>query len=146
MYKKSSIEKGKRFEKYLLERVKKELDMNAFRISGSGNGLDKNDIRIPSMNIELEAKNAATFNVQGDWEQAKRQKTTGNMSILVIRHPKRPEFEESVVVMDLEDFFVLAQNQAVSREIIATPDPKNKWIIQNMIDSAKKVLKIYDND
>lgn len=108
---KAAQQKGDRFENHLVERLRRDLDRHTHRTTGSGNGLDKNDIRVPSLDLEIEAKNAATFNIQADWDQTKRQKTSGNMAVLVVRHPKQPEFKETLVVMDFEDFLALLQSQ-----------------------------------
>ena len=70
----SAKNKGMRFEQYLVQRLRESLDVNTHPTSASGAGLDKNDIRIPSLNIEIEAKNAATFNLQADWDQTKAQR------------------------------------------------------------------------
>jgi hypothetical protein len=132
-----------RFEQYLVQRLRESLDVNTHPTSASGAGLDKNDIRIPSLNIEIEAKNAATFNLQADWDQTKAQKTSGNIAILAIRHPKQPEFKESIVCMDLEDFIALAQNQGGKQEVSFTANSQDRWKLQKLVDSAKEVIKLY---
>lgn len=139
----SAKNKGDRFEKYLVEVLRQEIDANTHRTAGSGNGLDKNDIRIPSLNLEIEAKNANNFNIQADWEQAKRQTTLGNKTVLAIRHPRKPEFEETVIVIDFNDFLELLKAQGGTREIIERPEENKqlKYKLDYLIRSAKEVIK-----
>ena len=141
---KTTFEKGNDFEVYLMKKLQETVDVKTHKTNRSGAGIDKQDVRIPSLNIELECKNAATFNIQHDWEQAKLQKTTGNMSMLAIRHPKKPEFVETLIVMSLNDFIVLAQGQKEEREVSFTANIQDKWKLKRFIDSAKEVLKLYD--
>lgn len=144
MQARSAKNKGSRFEIYLVEKFRETLDVNTHRQPGSGAGLEKNDIRLPSLNIEIEAKNSATFHIQSDWEQTKSQRTTGNMAVLAIRHPKKPEFQETVILMDLNDFIVLVQGQQNKIEVSYTANKEDKWKIQKLVDYCKQVIKLYE--
>lgn len=137
----SAKNKGSRYENYLVERLRKEVDENTHKQPGSGAGLDKNDIRIPSLNLEIEAKNKARLTILSDWEQAERQTTPGNMTVLAVRHPKHPEFKKSLIIIDLEDFIALLQSQKEETHVVADLDPQLKWKIQAMVDKAKAVIK-----
>lgn len=142
MKSKSAIEKGKRFENHLVELLRAEVDAGAQRTSGSGNGLDKNDIRIPSLNVEIEAKNQGSISLLGDWEQTKRQRTTGNVAVLAIRHPRQPEFRETLVVMDLNDFVDLLKKQGGARVVEREPDNRQlKWKIERAASAIRELLK-----
>lgn len=141
----SSKQKGSRFEGHLLKVFRETLDANAHLQPSSGSGYDKNDIRLPGLNVEVEAKNAKTFNVQADWEQAKAQRTPGNMAVLAVRHPRRSEFLETVVVIDLDDFIGLLQDRSGIREVSFTASKGVKWKVQRLVESAKSVLKEFDN-
>ena len=141
---KSAKNKGSRFENYLVERFREDLDANTHRTPGSGAGLDKNDIRIPSLNIEVEAKHQSQFKIGPDWEQAKRQTTTGNKTVLAVRHPKQPEFKETLIVVDFEDFLEILQGYAGEVEVRQKLDPKDKWVLQDGVRALKKIIKIYD--
>lgn len=140
----SSKQKGGRFEKHLVQLFRDTIDVNAHLQPSSGSGLEKNDIRIPTLNIEVEAKNAATFNVQSDWEQTKSQRTSGNMAVLAVRHPKKAEFAETVVIMDINDFIGLVQDRAETREVSFTANRDAKWKLQRLVESAKSVLKEFE--
>lgn len=142
---KSAHAKGGRLESYLVQRFRETIDKDTHRTAGSGNGLDKNDIRIPSLNIEIEAKNQKSIALIDWWEQTKRQRTLGNTGVLAIRNPKEPEFKETLIVLDLEDFIELLENQGGEKEVTTSFDPKDKWIIRNAIEANKKVIKLFEN-
>jgi len=144
MNKKSPKAKGNRFERHLVEVLRENLDSKAYRTAGSGSGLDKNDIRIPNFNIEIEAKNATEYHIPKDWEQTKRQLTSGNLGVLVIRNPKEPEFKESLVVMDLYDWIELVKKQKDEVQTVTSFNPNDKWLLKNLIDNCKKVIKKYE--
>jgi hypothetical protein len=137
-------EKGNDFEVYLLRRFRETVDVNASKTNRSGAGLNKMDVRIPGLNLEIEAKNANTFNLMRDWDQMKSQITSGNMGVLAMRHPRRPEFAETLIVLDLEDFIAILQGQQAEREVSYTADRDTKWKVQRLIDAAKTVLKTFD--
>lgn len=137
----SAHNKGNRFENFLIEVLRKEVDAKSSRTYGSGNGLDKNDIRIPNKNWEIEAKNSATIHLIKDWEQSRRQTTEGNCTALAIRNPKKPEFQETLIVISLEDFINLLNKQGGTSEVKAEFDNSMKWKLQKLIQSAKDVMK-----
>lgn len=77
----SAKNKGNRYENHLIEVLRERLDSKAQRTYGSGAGLDKQDVRLPSFNIEIEAKNQKTIKLIDWWEQCKRQEF-GNTAVL----------------------------------------------------------------
>ena len=141
MKNRSKINKGLRFENYLLEILREQVDKDTHRIPGSGSGLDKNDLRIASLNIEIEAKNADEFKIPGDWAQVERQLTTGNVGVLAIRHPQRPEFEKTLIVMDLGDWIDLLQGAAGKVDIVSNKDPELKYLLRRLKDTIRQVDK-----
>jgi len=141
---KSLKAKGSRFERYLVERFREGVDKNSHRTAGSGSGLDKNDIRIPSLNIEVEAKNTNGFQLTSWLKQADRQTTTGNDTVIIARDPSLPEFQRSLVIMDLELFIELLQNQSGDSNVIANLDPQVKWQAEKTISEMKKLSKMIE--
>lgn len=103
----SAKNKGARFENFLVELIRAELDPNAHRTYGSGSGLDKNDVIVPKYEIEIEAKNQQKIKLLDWWDQVERQRTPINIPVLVARDPRRPEFQRSFAICDLNDFLVL---------------------------------------
>lgn len=136
----SARQKGGRFENYLVEDLKKSVDAKTSRNYASGAGLDKNDIRMPGFDIEIEAKNAMTIHLIKDWEQLESQ-TTSNTGVLMIRNPKKPEFNQTLVVMDYEDWKELIKKQKDSVTVENNIDSNLKWKIKRLKDYANEVFK-----
>ncbi len=146
MKNRSKINKGLRLENHLVEILRERVDSKTYRIAASGAGLDKNDVRIPSLNIEIEAKNAAQFNIQADWDQVKRQLTTGNVGVLAVRHPKKPEFEEILMVINFGDWIDLLLGTQEEVSVISNKDTDLKWKVRNLKEACTKVLKKLENE
>lgn len=136
----SAKNKGNRFENYLIEILKEKIDSKAQRTYGSGNGLDKQDIRLPSFNIEIEAKNQKAIHLLDWWEQCKRQEF-GNMAVLALRNPRKAEFQETLIVMGLDDWIELVKKQNETVEVESNFDPNLKWKVKRLQEAAKAVFK-----
>ena len=137
----SAKNKGNRFENHLIEILKETLDCKAQRTYGSGNGLDKQDIRLPQFDIEIEAKNQKTIKLI-DWlEQCRRQITGSNMGVLAIRNPRKPEFQEVLIVLSLDDWAELVKKQNETVEVESNYYPKLKWRLKRFLDYGKEVFK-----
>lgn len=136
----SAKNKGNRYENHLIEVFKEKLDSKAQRTYGSGSGLDKQDIRLPSFNIEVEAKNQKTLKIMDWWEQCKRQEY-GNMAVLIFKNPRKAEFQESLVVMGLDDWIELVKKQNETVEIESNFDPNLKWKVKRLQEAAREVFK-----
>lgn len=132
--------KGLRLENYLVEYFRETLDKGSYRVAASGSGLDKNDVRIPSWNMEVEAKNSETLTTKSALEQAERQNTTGNIPIVVMRHPDYAEFKKLVVAIDLDNFIeLLLRNTEI--EVKQELSGDLKWKVKQLKESAHKVFK-----
>lgn len=140
----SSLNKAIRFENWLVEKCRELIDLKTFKTSASGAGLDKNDVRIPNFNIEIEAKNQETWKMPEYVEQLKRQRTNGNMSVLAVRNPAKAEFQEVYVIMDFYDWAELVKKQNSSVEIESNFDPKLKWKVKRLQEAAREVFKELD--
>ena len=141
---KSAKNKGNRFENYLIDVFREKLDSKAQRTYGSGSGLDKQDIRLPQFDIEVEAKNQKTIKLIDWWEQCKRQEF-GNMGVLVLRNPRKAEFQESLVVLDLYDFIELAKRKNETVEVETNFNPQLKWKVKRLKEAANDVFKELTN-
>ncbi len=136
----SAKNKGNRFENWLIEVLRERLDHKAQRTYGSGAGLDKQDVRLPSYDIEIEAKNQKTIKLIDWWEQCKSQEH-GNMAVLALRNPRKAEFQETLIVMGLDDWIELVKKQKEVVEVESNFDPKLKWKIKKLKDAANEVFK-----
>ncbi len=141
MKQRSAINKGLRLVNYLVEILRESVDEKAYAVTGSGAGLDKQDIRLPARNIEIEAKNWDNYAV-GEWlDQAESQRTSGNVPVVMARDPKQPEFKRVVVIMELGDWIELI-NQNVGSINTGGFVKEDKWVLSNLEKNLKQVLKI----
>jgi len=144
MKQRSALNKAIRLENWLVEKCRELIDQKSFKTNASGAGLDKNDVRIPNFNIEIEAKNQATWKMPEYVEQLKRQKTSGNVSVLAVRNPAKPEFEEVYIIMDFHDWAEMVKKQNENVEIESNFDPKLKWKVKRLQEAARDVFKELD--
>lgn len=142
MKQKSARAKEKRMINYLIPILREELDKGSYPTLGSGNGLDKNDIRIPDFNIEIEAKNHKRIKLIEFWEQTKRQ-TFGdkNKGVLMVRNPKEKEFDEILCVMSLDDWIDLVKNSKSKVQVENNLSPNLKWKVKALKEAANNVFK-----
>ena len=138
----SKKDKGRRFENYLVGFFRETIDSGAFRTAGSGAGLDKNDVRLPKFNIEIEAKNQKSISLYDTWEQVKSQITTGNTPVMAFRNPKKPEFEETFIVLEVNDFVEILQRASPDNEvkITTTFDRDFEYKLNKMKSATHDVL------
>lgn len=142
MKSKSAKAKGGRYENFLIEVLRSQLDEKAQRTYGSGSGLDKNDVVLPQFDIEIEAKNQKTLKILDWMEQTQSQENkSGRTSVMVFRNPRKAEFQESFVVMDLYDWIELVKKQKDQVEVINNQDPQLKWKVKRLKDAANEVFK-----
>ena len=144
MKSKSAKSKGTRFERFLVDIFRETLDKDTHRQPASGAGLEKGDVRIPAFNIEIEAKNQSNIHLIRDWEQTKSQRTTGNKAFLAIRNPKEPEFEETLIIMDVNDFIELIKGTTGEISIISNKDNNLLYWSKMLKDTCQKVIKELD--
>jgi len=144
MQKRSGKNKGNRLENYLLKKFRAELDANATKSPASGAGIDKGDVRLGSYNLLIEAKNAKQINLLNWWQQAKDETYGEDSPVLAMRNPKKPEFEETIIAMELETFIELLQNQGGETEVIDTLESRDKYKVKQSIENLKEVLKIFE--
>jgi hypothetical protein len=141
MKQRSALNKAIRLENWLVEKCRELIDVKTFKTSASGAGLDKNDVRIPNFDIEIEAKNQGVWHMPEYVEQLKRQKTNGNTSVLEVRNPAKPEFEEVFIIMDFYDWAELVKRQNSNVEVESNFDPKLKWKVKKLQEAARDVFK-----
>ncbi len=144
----SAKNKGSRFENYLVSEFHKA-GIKAQRTYGSGNGLDKNDIRLHEYNIEIEAKNQKAIHLIEWWEQLERQTIGNNIGILAVRNPRKPEFESTLAIIELGDFIKLLGNRPESSEGDAIQSGnilsrEASYAFKNLQEAARKALKFIE--
>jgi len=136
----SAKKKGKRFEKFVNDQIEKMGLGRAIRTPGSGSGKVKGD-SFNNLDFLLECKNEQ----QWHWEnidQAIREAQQSNYYkdkwALIVRDPRKPEFEGVYAVIDLGQFLeLLKKNQ---EPLIKQPDREFMYLLKNLKEIIKKVI------
>ena len=146
---KSAKNKGRNFEIFCLEMLK-QIDGKAYRVFGSGAGLQKGDIYCPNLEWLVEAKNHKTPHL-GEWiKQLERQANDANKSVLLFKKPKSADINPEIyAIVSLTDLMAIASPEG---KFQAT-QPKNRQIdreleynVSNLSIMCKKVLKSLNRD
>lgn len=139
---KTAIEKGKRFENYVAKEIEAEGLGMARREIGSGSGKRKGDI-FSSLPFLLECKNQKHLNWWQSITQAQKQAQEGNWDrnkwCLIVRDPRKPEFQECYAMIDLWEFLKLLKKNSEPR--IKEPDKDLKWRLENLKQQCQQVIK-----
>ena len=137
-------QKGRKLVLQIVKRLRNELDISAYEVAGSGAGLDKGDIRIPILDLVIEAKNSQTISMAKWTEQSEREGLGHSKTALMWRHPKSPlERPEIRVDISLDYFIDLAQRYKEPK--IKAPTREVSWKIKHSIQSLKTLLKELEN-
>ena len=112
------------------------------RTPGSGAGKLKGDL-FNSLDFLFECKNEKQVNFLPNVDQSKRQAEQGNWArekwALIVRDPRKPEFEEVYAVIDLWQFLELLKRN--KEPIIKEPDKQVTWHLNNLKNAIHQVLK-----
>lgn len=76
--------RGKSFEQRVAKQIRRQLGEKAFRDPSSGAKQFKADIRIPTVDIHIEAKSQETIKLREWWEQTTESCPTYKMPMLLI--------------------------------------------------------------
>ena len=133
-------QKGRAFVLKIIEKLREGLDNSTYEVSGSGAGLDKGDIRIPSIDLIIEAKDQKQPQIANWVKQSDREGLGYSKTALMWRHPDSPSYDPDVRVdMSLDLFIELAKRY--QEPLIKEPDRQTNWDIKNLVQSAKRVIK-----
>lgn len=139
---KSSIEKGKRLEKFVIEQIKEMGLGTACRTPGSGNGKIKSDI-FSSLDFSLECKNEKNTNFLPNVDQAIGDAIKGNFHkdkwALITRDPRHAEFNRVYVTIDLWEFLELLKKNQEPK--VKEPDREMKYKLERLKNAAHDVMK-----
>lgn len=109
--------------------------------SGGGNN-EKGDIG-NNLNIHFEVKTVKKIGLMEVWKKATLEcQKTHNAPVLAIHFDGMPE-KEWLMVIHSEHFLELLNGGSPIETVY--DDPKKKWAVQNLIESAKKVIKLYEH-
>ena len=140
---KSAQEKGKRFEKFVIEQMEQEGLGKSVRTPGSGSGKIKGDI-FNNLDFMFECKNQKKLNWLQSIDQAKNQAVIGNFSsqkwALIVKDARTPETDPEVyAIVDLWQFLQLLKKNQEPK--IKAPDREMKWKLTNLKNAIKQVDK-----
>lgn len=136
-------QKGRLFVKKIIKILREELDRSTYEVVGSGAGMDKGDIRIPSLDLVIEAKDHKKPQIAKWIEQSEKEGLGYSKTALMWRHPKSPSSDPDIRVdISLDLFIELTKHY--QQPLIKEPDRQRVWHIKNLIQSAKQILKDFE--
>ena len=113
---------------------------DAYEVNGSGSGLEKGDIRIPSVDLVIEAKNHKKINI-GNWvRQSEREGLGYNKTALLWKTPDSPQ-DDPAIRIDIDIRYFLDLLKRSQEPKIKVQDRELSYEIRRLIQSAKQVIK-----
>jgi len=133
-------QKGRAFVLKIIEKLRNELDNSTYEVSGSGAGLDKGDIRIPSIDLIIEAKDQKQPQIANWVKQSDREGLGYSKTALMWRHPDSPSYDPDVRVdMSLDLFIELAKRY--QEPLIKEMDREMKYQLSNLRQVCQWIIK-----
>lgn len=134
--------KGNAYEKEWAEYIK-DIDPTASRNYGSGSGVAKSDIH-NSLGYEFEAKRVERLNIYNAILEAERHASQAHTIPAVVF--RRNRMEGSYVAIPDWHFKELVKKSKEPKTLMTMDLREQKWAVQNLINSAKKVLKYLEKE
>ena len=132
-------QKGRAFVLKIIEKLREGLDNSTYEVSGSGAGLDKGDIRIPSIDLIIEAKDQKQPQIANWVKQSDREGLGYSKTALMWRHPDSPSYDPDVRVdMSLDLFIELAKRY--QEPLIKEPDRETAYLLKSLKEIIRRVL------
>jgi len=129
-------QKGRRFVKEIIDIFRREIDEATYEVVGSGAGPDKGDVRVPKLDLVIEAKDHKKISVAQWIEQAEEEGLGFSDYALIWKHPRNKEF---YVDIPLNYFIELLKKYEEPK--IKEPDRELKWKLNHLKTSINQVLK-----
>lgn len=134
-------QRGKDLENFVADKLKSSgLDPQAIRQIGSGSGLRKGDIH-NSLGWTFECKNVGRFN----WEEAAKQvrrEAMGYQKEAIIYHPKNRPLDDSVAIININDFMELLKGERREMNDISKIP---KYLVNKVREELRQLLKYLGN-
>ena len=132
-------QKGRQFVLKIIKRLRNELDTATYEVSGSGAGLDKGDIRIPSLDLIIEAKDQKQPKVASWIKQSDREGLGYSKTALMWRHPDSFSSNPDVRVdITLDLFIELAKRY--QEPLIKESDRETAYLLKSLKEIIRRVL------
>lgn len=133
-------QKGRSFVKKIIEILRNELDSGTYEVVGSGSGLDKGDIRIPSIDLVIEAKDQKKPQVAGWTRQSEKEGLGYSKTALMWKHPDSPSSNPDIRVdISIDLFIELAKRY--QEPLIKEPDREMRYSLERLKQTINSVLK-----
>ncbi len=137
----TSRQRGKELENFIADKLKSSgLDLQAIRQIGSGSGLRKGDVH-NSLGWTFEAKNTKRFDFYEAAKQVERE-AMGYQKSVIVWHPKNRPLENSVAIINFEDFITLLKSEKHNQ---SSDEILDKYSIKSNLEKGifflKKVVK-----
>ena len=129
-------QKGRELVKEVVRWLKDESKIDCYEVVGSGAGLEKGDIRVPSLDLVIEAKKHKRVSIASWVKQSEKEGLGINKTALAWQIPKTPDIRIDIT---LEYFGNLLKRAEEPK--IKLMDRDLKFKIQRLIDAGKSVLR-----
>ena len=136
---KNTRQKGRKLVVQSLQTIHQYFS-DGYEVNGSGAGLEKGDIRIPSVDLVIEVKNHKQINMAHWVRQSEREGLGYNRTALLWKTPESPQ-DDPAMRIDIDIRYFLDLLKRSQEPKIKTPDRELKWEIKKLIQSAKQVIK-----
>lgn len=137
---KNTRQKGRKLVLKIIEILRRELDDAAYEVVGSGAGKDKGDIRIPRLDLVVEAKNWKQVNMVSWIRQTEKEGLGYSDAVLMWRVPSSPSANPEIRVdMSLDYFIKMAQRFGEPK--VKVQDRELKYQLVNLKNLCNRVVK-----
>ena len=129
-------QKGRQLVKEIIRRLKDEFSLDCYEVVGSGAGLEKADIRVPSLDLVIEAKKQKQISMPSWVKQSEKEGLGINKTALAWQIPQSPEIR---IDISLEYFAYLLKRAEEPK--IKIMDRELKFKIQRLVDAGRAVIR-----
>ncbi len=137
---KNTRQKGRAFVLKIVKQLKQELDTETYEVSGSGAGLEKGDLRIPSIDLVGEAKDHQTIKLASWVEQSKKEGLGHSRTAVFWKMPKSPSANPEIRV-DISLGLFIEMGGRFKEPIMKAPTRGLKYDLENLENAIKRVKK-----
>ena len=130
-------QKGRKLVLETIRIFKDEFNIECHETVGSGSGTrEKGDIRIPALNLVIEAKKQKQVSMSKWAEQSEKEGLGFNKTALIWQIPKTPHIRADIDLCYFAELLKRAEEPKLKE-----PDRQLKWKIQKGVDILKSIIK-----
>ncbi len=117
-------------------RILKEFNLTCYEVVGSGSGLEKGDIRVPALDLVIEAKKQARTSM-ADWAKQSEKEGLGyNKTALAWQIAKTPHIRIDISLGYFANLLMRAEEPKIKE-----PDREMKWLLEKLKVVLNEVIK-----